>query len=151
MKRSIFLVVLLALPVFLGAVFPMPADAAFSIVPCGTSAHPEPCTLCHIVTGISGIVIYVRDIMVFVALAVITAMGILYIVSAGSPELMGMAKKGIIASLVGVVIVLFAWLIVNTIMFTVFGAKANLGISGVTFQGMNGFVFSCSTVSNVSP
>lgn len=139
--KTILFAALLAFPIFFLAASPTPVDAA--LVPCGGTGQ-DPCTLCHLVVGISEIITYIRDVMVFIALAVITAMGILYIVSAGNPDLMGTAKKGIIASLVGVVIVLFAWLIVNTVMFTVFGAKSDLGV-GVTFQGASGFQFTCST------
>lgn len=128
---------------FAGVVFlavPTPADAG--LVPCGGTAQP-PCSLCHLVAGVSILTDYIRDIMVFVALAIIVAMGILYIVSAGNPGMMETAKKGVFASLAGLVIILAAWIIVNTIMFVVFQSKSDLGV-GATFSVTGGFSFDCT-------
>ncbi|MEI7749572.1 MAG: pilin [Candidatus Moraniibacteriota bacterium] len=120
-------------------------DASSGLVPCGGSSQC-PCTLCHFITGISNIIKIIRDIMVFIGLAVITAMGIVYVVSAGDEKMITLAKNGIKTTLMGIVIVLFAWFIVNLVMFYIFNAKNDLGV-GVTFKGVNGFVFECSTKS----
>ena len=118
---------------------PIPADAG--LVPCGGTAQ-SPCSLCHLVSGVSILTTYIRDIMVFAALAIIVAMGILYIVSAGNPGMMETAKKGVFAALAGLVIILAAWIIVNTVMFVVFDAKSDLGV-GASFSVSGGFEFDC--------
>ena len=126
---------------------PLPAQAA--LVACGTSANPDPCTLCHLVSGVATITDYIRDIMVFAALAIIAAMGILYIVSAGNPGMMETAKKGVFAALAGLVIILAAWIIVNTVMFVVFEAKNDLGV-GASFSVSGGFEFDCASPSSAT-
>lgn len=123
--------------------FAVPVPAEAGLVPCGGTSQP-PCSLCHLVEGVSILTNYIRDIMVFVALAIITAMGILYIVSAGNTGMMETAKKGVFAALAGLVIILAAWIIVNTVMFVVFQAKSGLGFSSVTFSVSGGFTFDCS-------
>lgn len=140
LSRSVlFLSVLVATAVFLpGSV------CAGGLVPCGDASTP--CTLCHFITGMSSIILTIRNVMVFIGLAIITGMGIVYIVSAGDTKMMETAKGGIRAALMGIVIVLFAWFIVNTVMFYVFAAKSDLGV-GANFKGVDGFQFQCSTVS----
>ncbi len=143
------------IPIFLAlflAFAVLPSGAAHAgLVPCGASVddpvtsynETEQCSLCHLVKGVSYLTTYIRDIMVFIALAVITAMGIMYIVSAGNDSMMGTAKKGIWAALIGLAIVLLAWVVVNTIIFVIFQSKANLGV-GASFTVGNGFSFDCN-------
>jgi hypothetical protein len=121
---------------------PYAVSAAGLVPPCGGTGQ-TPCHLCDLVKGFKVLIDYARTIMVFIALAVITAMGILYIVSAGNDGMMQTAKKGIYYSLGGVTFILFSWLIVNTVMFYVLGA--NLGSVGVaaTFNLATGFTFDC--------
>lgn len=147
-KQFGILVVFLSL--FVTIIAPAPVHAG--LVPCGANkddlATPlydeaRPCTLCHIVEGISHLIVYIRNIMVFVALAVITAMGIMYIVSAGNSGMMETAKKGIWASLAGVAIILLAWVVVNTIMYVVFDVSAGNVVVLQNFSILNGFQFNC--------
>src|SRR4051812_46026742 len=98
--RALFLLLLLS-SFFI--TIPVPADAA-SIVNCGRTPNPAnangdpdpstsineaaPCTLCHFVLGIQGIMSWGMRVMIYIALAVIVAMGLLYIISAGNDEMM---------------------------------------------------------------
>ncbi len=141
--------------VFLTMVVLIAPDSASAagLVPCGDASTP--CTLCHFIQGISNIIIQVRNLMVFVGLTVITAMGIVYIVSGGNEKMTTIAKSGIKTTLIGIVFVLFAWFIVNMVMFYIFQAKDDLGVD-VTFRfqskddlGVDGFVFNCTTGSRV--
>ena len=134
------------------AFLPLPVHAA--LVPCGRTPGPNvsaaetaPCTVCHLVLGGKGLIDWGLRVMTYIAIAVIVAMAILYIVSTGDEGLMGTAKGGIKAAFIGFIIMLGAWLIVNTIL-TLFGAKI-VG-SGFT-RAANSFNFSCNTVSNVKP
>lgn len=121
----------------------VPLSAEAGLVPCGGTGQPQ-CTLCHIVSSVAGLTTYIRDIMVFVALAVITAMGIMYIVSAGNDGMMSTAKKGIWAALAGIAIVLLAWVIVNTIMYVVFDVNSGSVAVLKNFSFATGFVFDCN-------
>lgn len=113
---------LLLFPSFL--LTPQPASAAaFGLVPCALQEdNPEtswderkPCTLCHFLIGMNFVVKFLRNVMTAIAIAIMVAMAIMYIVSAGNEEMMAMAKKGIIGSLIGIVVILLAWVIVNFI------------------------------------
>jgi len=144
-KQLVMAVVLFAFV----ALIPLSAEAG--LVPCGANTddsattydETEQCTLCHIVKGISYLITYIRDIMVFVALAVITAMGIMYIVSAGNTGLMETAKKGIWAALAGIAIILLAWVVVNTVMYVIFDVKSGNIAVLKSFSITTGFTFNC--------
>lgn len=125
------------------AVFAAPVPVYADIVKCGRGPDiSSACTLCDIVKGVADLITFIRNIMVFIALAVITAMGIMYIVSAGNSGMMETAKKGIWAALAGITIVLLAWVVVNTVAYTVLGAKNDLGV-GASFSIAGGFTFNC--------
>lgn len=97
--------------------------AAFGLVPCALQnddpatswKENEPCTLCHLLLGMQRIVTLIRNIMTAIAIAVIVAMAIIYITSAGNESQISFAKEGIKYSLIGFVIILLAWLVVNFI------------------------------------
>lgn len=130
---------------FTTAILPLPATAA--IVPCGrsgadaTADEKKPCTICHLVVGGNRIIEWGLKVMTFVAIAVIVAMAILYIVSTGNEGLMKTAKGGITAALAGFAIMLGAWLIVNTTLRILTAKVPGLAVSS------GGFSFSCDTTS----
>jgi hypothetical protein len=126
----VLLVVLSTLPL-------QSADAA-GLVPCGTGDNP-PCTLCHLVIGIKGIYDWGIRVMTFFAIAVIVAMGIVYIVSASNSSMMTTAKNGIKTVLIGFVIMLGSWVIINYVMLTL----ANNGVGHATSWN----TFTCDTTS----
>jgi len=108
-------------------VFPMATARAIELVPCATTAHPETCTLCHLVIGFHNLVTFFRNILITIALAGIFFSGLLYVISAGSEGLITQAKAFLRASLIGFAVVLGAWLIVNVTM-QLLSAKSDLGI-----------------------
>lgn len=118
------------------------AEAA-GLVPCGGRGE-SPCTLCHFIVGIHGIIAWFMSVMVFLALTIITAMGVLYIVSGGNEGLTKTAKGGLSSALVGILIVLFAWLIINVLMFWILPTNDDLGVQA-DFKITSGFQFNCST------
>ncbi len=85
------------------------------IVPCGTKANPESCTLCHLLELFQNIFCFLYGILVTVALALITVSGVLYIVSAGA-ALKTLAKNIITKTLTGFLIFLLSWLIVFSVL-----------------------------------
>lgn len=125
------------------------------LVPCGrtvddpTTAINEdaPCTICHLVLGVEGIIQWGLKVMTYIAIAVIVAMAILYIVSAGNEGLMETAKKGITASLVGFAVMLGAWLIVNTVI-TIFADTSDSSKPLATLRSNGAFRFTCDVQSN---
>lgn len=121
------------------------ASAAF--VPCGTAASDTPCTLCHIVIMGKGIMDWGMQIMVAIGLVVITAMGIMYIVSAGDEGMIKDAKAGIKTSLIGVGVMLGAWLLVNTTLLLVAQEKDASKNPIVGLYTTNGYKFSCTNQS----
>lgn len=113
------------------------------LIPCGRSGDPKvdpaaaPCTACHAVVGAKRVMDYLTGIMVVVAIAVITAMGILYILSGVNVGLKKTAKEGITAVFIGVVLMLSAWLIVSTILRFM---ASDQFIQGGSTDGKGGFI-----------
>ena len=124
------------------------------IVPCGRSCdnpataddETKICTLCHLLVLMRNITDWIFMVMTYIAFAVLVAMGILYIISTGKPQLTGMAKNGIWAALVGFAIVLLGWVAVNVVLFVL--ADGALGTDTASFSvKTNGkwFEYSCDT------
>lgn len=132
--------ILLVSFIFLTALSPQRANAA-GLVPCGTGNNP-PCTLCHLVVGVKGIMDWGMNVMTFFAIAIIVAMAIVYIVSAGNSGMMTTAKTGIKTTLIGFAIMLGSWVIVNFFMLTL----ANNGIGHATSWN----TFTCDTTSTTN-
>lgn len=129
------------------------SDSSFwnsGIVPCGrncnnteTSAdETKPCTLCHLIVGFYDLIQYGFKILVFVALVCLVIAGVMYILSAGSEEMIKTAKTFIKQVLYGFGFVLAAWLLIFVVM-NYFGVKSDLGI-----EKTEGWTkFTCSTES----
>jgi hypothetical protein len=124
---------------------------AAGLVPCGrasgTAEEMAPCTLCHIIVGGKGIMDWGLQIMTAIGLVIITAMGIWYIVSAGNQGMMNQAKAGIKSTLVGVVVMLGAWLIVNSVLLLFAQETDAMKNPLVGLRSTGGFRFTCSTQS----
>lgn len=124
------------------------------LVPCGRTCddpstgedETKICTLCHLLVLMRNITDWIFMVMTYIAFAVLVAMGILYIVSTGKPQLTGMAKSGIWAALVGFAIVLLGWVAINVLLFVL--ADGALGTDTASFSvKTNGkwFEYSCDT------
>ncbi|MEI6650096.1 MAG: hypothetical protein WCL23_01530 [Candidatus Moraniibacteriota bacterium] len=145
-RSKSFRVVLAVSLVILAVAFAPSLVRAAGVVPCGGPTE-APCTLCHFFIGIKNIVDYFFAVMMFLGLSIITAMGVLYIVSAGNEGLITTAKKGLWTTLSGIAIVLFAWLIVNLIIYWLMPAKTDFGV-GASFSIAHGFQMNCDTTSS---
>lgn len=140
---------------FLGALFPIapvPVEAA-GLVPCGKSSgdasETAPCTVCHIIVGGNGLITWGLRIMTIIAITVLFAMAVLYVVSAGDQGLMQTAKGGIWAALIGFGVMLAAWLIVNIVLTILVDTNdANKPLGGLINNGA--FQFSCDVSSNAN-
>ena len=140
MRRSIFFMFAILVVGFAGvSQGVLAADTANGgIVPCGTGNNP-PCTLCHLVIGVKGVIDWGMKVMTFFAIAIIVAMAIVYVVSAGNSGMMSKAKDGIKATLIGFAVMLGSWVMINFFMLTL----ANNGVGHAT----NWYTFTCSTTS----
>ena len=130
---ALFLVFLLV-PVF-------SVDAA-GLVPCGNSDQGR-CTLCHLISGIHGLIQWGGKILGIVAFFALVVSGVIYLVSAGDSSMMESAKNFMKSALIGTAIFLCAWLIIQTV-FYVLGAN----LSGIAKSG-NWFSFELSCPSGV--
>ncbi|MBP9728275.1 MAG: hypothetical protein KBD27_02760 [Candidatus Moranbacteria bacterium] len=156
MSKSFFFQIVFALGIFFCAV-PLPVEGA-GLIPCGltnddpaTAAMDEsrPCTVCHVIVGGNSLIKWGVGIMGVIAITVLFAMAVLYVVSAGDEGMIRTAKGGIWAVLIGFAVMLSAWLIVNTVLsILVDTADASKPLGGLVQQGK--FTFSCDTSSNVS-
>jgi len=139
-------------PVNLGTISPSsignstPATSS-GLVPCGNgSSVGTACTLCSLIQGIANIVNFGRNLLLTAALVAIGIAGVMYIVSAGSEEMMKTAKSFLTASLTGFAIVLGAYLIITTVLLVI-SAKNDLG-TGTSINWTTGTVnLTCNSKS----
>lgn len=90
---------------------------AAGLVPCGTSENPSLCTLCHLVIGFKNIFEYLIYTVLFPLFTLgIVISGVLYMVSSGNKSLVEKAKTALTYSLMGAVIALTSWLLVNAVL-----------------------------------
>jgi len=115
-----------------------PSALAQGLVPCGTNANPEMCTLCDLIVGIDGIIDYVLAILGFVGFLMLVVAGIMYLVSGGNQSLVGAAKKAIFAGLAGFAIVLLAWVVINTVIIYLLPVSEENNI-GIKVNGWSNF------------
>ncbi|MEF3691869.1 MAG: hypothetical protein V3574_02300 [Candidatus Moraniibacteriota bacterium] len=121
------------------------------LVHCGhTSSYENRCTLCDLIVGIQRIIKWGMQILVVVALVAIVGGAIMYIISAGNSGMMESAKTVIKQALWGVVIVLGAWVIVNTILWMITSKLyPGTGESGNKFMDIsNWYNFDCKKVQS---
>jgi len=111
------------------------------IVTCGRSGGTM-CTLCDLIKGISDIVKYLRNIAIGIAVLALTIGGVMYVVSAGEPGMIEMAKTTMKNAGIGLVIVLAAYLVISTTILYI-GTKSDLGIGASWYS----FTFDCGTTS----
>jgi ABC-type nickel/cobalt efflux system permease component RcnA len=121
--------------------------SAAGLVPCGLGAT-DPCTLCHFIVGIKGLIDWGMGILVAISITAISIAGVMYVISSGDPTFAKKAKDFVTSVVIGFALMLGAWLIVNT-TFYLFSAKKdatsgtyNLGLTSKSWNS-----FSCSTVS----
>lgn len=131
------------------SVFLLTATGANSagLVPCGLGAS-DPCTLCHLIVGIKGLIDWGMKIIVTLSLTGITIAGIMYIISSGDTELTKRAKTFITSIVIGFALMLGAWLIINTVLFLFSAKKGADDTYSLGLESKNWYTFSCSTTSS---
>jgi hypothetical protein len=74
------------------------------------------CGTCDILVVISNVFQFALSIVGILAVLVLVIAGIMYVTSGGNQEQVGKAKAALTAAVVGTVIVLAAWLIINAVL-----------------------------------
>jgi len=102
------------------------------LVPCGKSSVgpnedeevKNPCQLCHLFVMLDGIIDFVLlDILPWIIILMILIAGIMFYFAGGNPSLLLQAKKLITSVVIGVTIILCAYLIIGTVL-TVLGVQS---------------------------
>lgn len=88
------------------------------IVPCGSAGEPR-CDVCQFIVLGFNIITFIRNLLVIACILVITIAGVIYIVSAGNTGMITTAKNALKYALLGVLIVLFGWVVVTFIIRSV--------------------------------
>ena len=113
------------------------------LVPCGreyddpetVGNEADPCTVCHFFYLLQRIVAFIRNLAFIVAPILIVICGVMFIVAAGNVELLKKAKQGMTATVVGIVIILLAWVIVSMLFKAV----------GSPVEGKHWYEIQCET------
>lgn len=101
--------------VFYFLFFTFSAQAA-GLVPCGGGESESACTWCNLMQMISNIVNFMLYIIFPIAAAMIVIGGISIMTAAGSPQKITKGKEIITAAIIGLLIALFSYLIIDTII-----------------------------------
>jgi hypothetical protein len=97
-------------------VFALPILAsAAGLVPCGGRGEPE-CGLEHLIGLGNNIITFLIGLATLVAVILLAIGGFKLVISQGNPGAMEDAKKRIWNVLIGFLIILLAWLVVETIL-----------------------------------
>lgn len=126
MKKQILIIISLIL---VAIILVAPQLASAGLVPCGTTANPTPCSLCHIFT-------LLQDILDFLAWQIAPALAILIVAWGGFLILMSGANPGwkqsgiqaIRTAVIGLLIMFAGWVIVNEVLL--YFSKTNQESSG---------------------
>lgn len=95
------------------------------LVPCGrltddpgttTINETENCTLCHLFLLLKNVFDLMLSLLIIVSILLITIGGVVYIVSTGNSNLIGIAKNIITKTLIGFALMLIGWLLVFTLL-----------------------------------
>lgn len=74
------------------------------------------CNLCDVINTISGVINRMLAVLAPMGGLALLISGILYMTSGGDQNRLGAAKKAITTSIIGIILILGAWLLVNTII-----------------------------------
>jgi len=112
------------------------------IVPCGTKASPDSCTLCHLWNLASNIINFLSfNFAIPIATLLFVVAGIIFLTSGGNDQRVGLAKSIFTNVAIGILIIFCSWLLVDTLMKTLVNPDSS---SGTIIWAWNHFP-SCST------
>lgn len=112
------------------------------IVPCGKGTSPS-CKVCDIYKLAQNVTDYIIGLAFFVATAAIAIGGVMILIGAYSEERVKLGKEILTDGIVGLLIILFAWLMVDTIIKVLVTNGNFLDITRTTGSGFQ--------ISNLGP
>lgn len=122
--RKNFKILFFGLIVFLLMILPVLYTFGRGLVPCGGEGE-DPCTLCHFFVLIKRVIEFLS---IDVAIPLVAIMGfvsaILFVTAHGNPQWITRARQTLTAAVIGFIIVLGSWVIVNTIVVIATGNSA---------------------------
>lgn len=90
-------------------------DEEYGLVPCGSPGQ-EPCTTEHVVAFANNVITWLISILGVIAVIALIITGFKLVVSAGNPSAWSAAKEMFTNIVIGIIIILAAWLVVDTIL-----------------------------------
>ena len=125
------------------------------LVNCGKSGQPS-CTICDLIDGIHGVIQFLVELMSITGIVIITIAGVMYIVSSGNPSMTTLAKSAIKNVLIGITVILVAFISITFIINTVFqNEKSELKVKENGLSGFGGnmwnFTGDCESSGSPSP
>lgn len=137
----------------LGVILMLPMHIVYAgLVKCGNTGQAS-CTICDLVAGIHGVVQFIVGLVAITGVVVITIAGVAYILSAGSPGMTSWAKSAVKNTLIGVAVILLAFMAITFIINRIFNnVESDLPTyeGGLTNYG-NLWEFECSVNSSGTP
>ena len=89
------------------------------IVPCGREGKPD-CNLCHLWHLASNIINFISfNLAIPAAVLLFVAAGVIFIISGGSEEKVGLARSIFTNTAIGLVIIFTSWMLVDTLLKTI--------------------------------
>ena len=122
MKWSLILLFLFIPQVIFGQ------ETSPGLVTCTGAGGDNPCDFCDFVAMVNGIIQWSFGILATIAVLGLVIAGFRLVTSAGNPDAMSAAKNMFSNVIIGFVIVLSAWLIVDTLIKTLVGEDSEFGI-----------------------
>lgn len=104
-------------------IIPGVTEGESQFIKCGRQGQ-RMCTLCDLIAGLNLVIQFIMRISIGIGILAFAAAGVMYVLSAGSPDLKGKANSAMTNSAIGFAVILSAWLIVNTIILML-GAKTD--------------------------
>lgn len=90
-------------------------DEEYGLVPCGSPGQ-EPCTTEHVVAFANNVITWLISILGVIAVIALMITGFKLVTSAGNPGAWTQAKDMFTNIVIGIIIILAAWLVVDTIL-----------------------------------
>ena len=137
MRKKIFaLTFLFALSLNLLAAPTATAQETFPGIASFAGCSGPDCSACNVVDMVNEGLVWLIGILFILFAVLVTIAGVKLVTSGGNPGALNAAKDSFINAIVGMIIILSAWLIVDTIMRGLVGGPGNEGEIGIVRGGV---------------
>lgn len=127
MKGVALIILIFILALFIAPLVDVHAQGG--LIPCGRSGDgpgSEPCTFCHLYQLVKKTIDFLILVIMPLGVLALAWGGITFITAGGSEANVARGKEIIWNTIVGIIIALAAWLIVNTILATLIDPSSSL-------------------------